>query len=577
MPTRSLAPLVSLVLATAVASVAAGGGCAEIFGVKPGNPEPADAGRDGGGAADGAPPTWSPDAASACQTLQDCERLASDGRDGNVTFSTELDMNSASAGAASDANGTFPDGIAYRVASAPVGAAIDVGAPALGFAIGDTALVIVLQAAPSDDASVGNYEIVEVTDVVGTALRLASPLVKDYSGLDFANQRVVVQRIPRYGEVTVTGTAVITAGAWDGLTTAPQPVKTGIVAFYARRITLEAGARIDVRGLGHEGGETLGSRPESCLGALTANGDRGDNGGPGSTTGGHSAGGAGGAGGGETPGGAAGSSSDDGAIGTTSGPVATGGGGAGGSFLGGGLYPGSGGPGREAGGGGGGRNDNTTSLFGGGGGGGKPLAYGSREETTRTDAECKRMTLSAGAPAGAGGGARGGRDFFGVGGEPNAGTPGGRGAGIILLRAARIAGASPSQLLADGEAGGDALDGESSAIVAASDAQSGGGGGAGAQGATGGSICITASELALAESSLSAKGGRGGTGGSGGAATTDGAIGPGGAGGAGAPFVVGNDKGVPGQGGTHFTSGSGGGGGGGNSGWAGTVFVGPLL
>ncbi len=554
--------------------------CSALLGITPGNPENeasvADAARDASAEAALLDVSVEP---SNCDSSTTCEVLASSGRDGDATVATAIDLNAASVGATADANGSAADGVAYRVASAPTGTTIEIGTEPLGFSTGDKALLVDLQAQNGNDADVGNWEIVDVEEVSATALRVKTPLARAYAGSGFPDQRVVIQRIPQYGRVTIAAGGVVRATAWNGLAGAPASVATGIVAFFAQSLTIEDGGRIDVTGLGHAGGEPGGPGPESVIGIFSANADSGKSGGQGAPTGGESNGGPGGAGGGALLGGLGGIKTT-GNPGNVAGARATGGGGGGApqyassdTFA-----PGKGGDGHEGGGGGGGRNDNSASWWGGAGGGGKPVTYGVRTDTSRTDSTCSRMTLSGGSPAGAGGGKRAFSATIGAGGAPTAGLAGGRGAGIVLIRAGSIVSTGTGQIVADGTAGGGGADGEDGIAVPASRHEAGGGGGAGAQGATGGSICLFSARYTIAVPAASARGGNGGNGGRGGSGTgSDGSTTAKATAGVGGIFADGNDRGTAGGGGSSLACGGGGGGGGGNSGWAGILSTAPLL
>jgi len=73
-----------------------------------------------------------------------------------------------------------------------------------------------------DTGNVGNHEILTVrsVDISNNRLTFRSPVLKLYgasnSNATLTGQKIVVQRIPHYGNVTVSGT--LTANAWDGAT-----------------------------------------------------------------------------------------------------------------------------------------------------------------------------------------------------------------------------------------------------------------------------------------------------------------------------------------------------------------------
>ena len=162
--------------------------------------------------------------------------------------------------------------------SISLGASIGAGA---SIGIGDTLLVIQMQDATLDSSNNANYgdgaasgtadgsgstairqtglyEFVVATSAVGTGggtVKLATALTHAYN--DGTNRSFQVVRVPRYGDVTLTGT--VTAAAWNGLA-------GGIVAMNVNG-TLNFGVNsINVNGQGFRGGDDSG-------GTATGSGD----------------------------------------------------------------------------------------------------------------------------------------------------------------------------------------------------------------------------------------------------------------------------------------------------------------
>ena len=69
-----------------------------------------------------------------------------------------------------------------------------------------------------------------LTSASNSEIVVAEPVVQSYGGANFADQKVVVQRIPAYRSVAESGGGRITASAWDGLAGAT----TGIVAMFVK-------------------------------------------------------------------------------------------------------------------------------------------------------------------------------------------------------------------------------------------------------------------------------------------------------------------------------------------------------
>ena len=458
---------------------------------------------------------------------------------------------------------SYADGIAYKVTSNPNSTSINVGQTANGFADGDKAILINLQGTAADNSDVGNYEILDVTGTNENNILVDTQPTKSYDGSSWANQAVVIQRIPQYSNVTLNGSDTLTASAWDGLATTPTSaagVQTGIIAFYANgTVAISDSATIDASLKGFRGGASGSSAGSEYWGGKWAsNGDAGNSGssrrsgeygGHGGTGGGSLRGGTGGTGGGPCNCDDPGSPGSDGNSGQAR--ATGGGGGGGGPYAQGNPGTGDGGDGNygyRGGGGGGGRGDNTGGASGGSGGGGAPYYYASAE-ATKSSNDLTKMGLGAGSPAGAGAGASSSSAGGGGGGSITGGSAGSAGGGIVFLRAYSLTTESQGLIKSDGGAGGAGADG-------------GGGSGAGAQGAGGGSIHISAGTMTVGSDTIAAKGG---TGGDGGGATF---------GGTGATWVNGNDIGGYGLGGGGSSRwGGGGGGAGGSSGFSGKIYL----
>ncbi len=129
---------------------------------------------------------------------------------------------------------TFPDAVAYSVtAFAANNTSVTLANFPAGLAPGDEVVLINLQGGsgfPSptgtvspgvgDTGNVGTYEILTVRSIdFGTnQLTFATPILKTYgattNNATLTGQKIIVQRIPHYRNVTISGT--LTANAWDG-------------------------------------------------------------------------------------------------------------------------------------------------------------------------------------------------------------------------------------------------------------------------------------------------------------------------------------------------------------------------
>jgi hypothetical protein len=133
------------------------------------------------------------------------------------------------------------EAVAYSVTalgqgSATLGAAVAAGC--LG--AGDLLLLINEQGTAGATVNVGNYEILKVASVAGNVVTFASPKSFFYgsaAGSD-ANigtapnqQKVVLQRLPVFGNLSIPAGAVLTVNPWDGL-------KGGVLAFRAADVAI---------------------------------------------------------------------------------------------------------------------------------------------------------------------------------------------------------------------------------------------------------------------------------------------------------------------------------------------------
>ena len=140
-----------------------------------------------------------------------------DGRDGNLTvISGTFNLNT-------DASGSrlYADGIAYRILSDPITTVISIGMTPNGFTSGDRALIINLQGSTSDYGDVGNYEVVLINGVGTDYITLSEAPYRSYNGSLFADQKVIIQRIPQYSNVTISGGGSLTTSTYDRLVTTP--------------------------------------------------------------------------------------------------------------------------------------------------------------------------------------------------------------------------------------------------------------------------------------------------------------------------------------------------------------------
>jgi hypothetical protein len=192
-------------------------------------------------------------------------------RASDVSISTTRNINADIIGAGR----TAADGIAWRV-TAPADGATSVSRFAsgadfsAGLSAGDDVLLISLQGATGDANDAGNYELLRVASVTASAVTFTAPITRSYDGVAAGNQKVVLQRVPRWQNVRIQSGGTLTAGAWTALT-GTSTVSTGVVAFFASgTVQIDAGGKVDVRGLGFRGG--AGSSSGFCQYAYNGEG-----------------------------------------------------------------------------------------------------------------------------------------------------------------------------------------------------------------------------------------------------------------------------------------------------------------
>ncbi|HOX96669.1 MAG TPA: site-specific integrase [Candidatus Woesebacteria bacterium] len=401
------------------------------------------------------------------------------GADGAITVSSSTNINTTSLiNGRSCADGG--DAVNYSVTTLTTNTAVLSTTPSTGCLVaGDEILLINLQGTSTASINTGNYETLRIASISTNTITFTTSKTKNYGdnssddsnlGILDGTQRVMLQRVPNYTNVTVNASQNFTPSAWDG-------VKGGVLFFRANG-TVSVSGTINANGIGFVGGPIAVSYPYGGEAFCSQSG-----GGTGASyltgadrpgTNGVCGGGGGGAHnaapgtGSATAGGAGGGGGD--MSGSTNTWYGGGGGGGGyGSFGYGGSGVTSGGNGSTNASGDGGLASGSVSGAGGGGGG----TYGNTNLTT----------LFFGSGGGAGGG------FYTSTYPPKAGANGG---GIIAISANSIT--VSGTISANGNNG-----------TAGGSNQGGGGGGAG------GSVLLNAGTLTLGSNLVSATGGTGGS------------------------------------------------------------------
>ncbi|MBI4834075.1 MAG: hypothetical protein HY811_04550 [Planctomycetes bacterium] len=344
-----------------------------------------------------------------------------------------------------------------------------------GLAINDEVLVINLKGTSGDYANVGKYETKFISAINGNTLTFSQPISNTYG--DASTQKIMVQRVPNYTDVTINAGYVMTATAWDG-------TKGGVIFFKASGTVTVAGT-ISANGLGFLGGTQPGTGVS--YGGETYNGK----------------GGAGYSQPATMQGGGGGGTAYAGVPGT--GTIGSGGAGGGCGWISGttyGGYPGYGGGGGYGTAGGGGKfgAGNGTNPAGQNGAMGTTGASG-QYASGGNGGPCGGSAYYCGAGGGGGGGSVGFTDlrllFSGSGGGAGGyltlalNAKGGYGGGIIVIKASQIS--VTGLIVCNGTNGISTVD------------STGGGG-------SGGSVCLIGNSLTLGANLVTALGGTGGGG-----------------------------------------------------------------
>ncbi len=395
---------------------------------------------------------------------------------------------------------TCADGINYNVTALTSTSATLSATPGAGcLSNGDEIMLINLQGTSSNFENVGKYEFLRVSNVSSNTVTFATSKINNYGdgandsniGDWLGNQRVILQRVPNYKNLTVESGGTINPGEWD-------QVKGGVVAFrVAGKLLVKNGGLVSASLKGHEGavegddGFGGGRGGGSLCNPSNWGGQGGDRGIENNASG--------------TCGGGGGGSSDTTAYPSKSGSSSGGTGGGGGAAFGTGAsengYGGDGGGGGYGTAGQGGYGGDTGANSGSNGttnsdGNGASGSSGAGQDLGNTDyggggggggsvgpANLSSIFLGSGGGSGGGGESGNGTGQFG--------GAGGRGGGIIMIYGSTVSLNSGASVTSNGGAG-----------TAAPNAYGGDGGGG-----AGGGILIKGDSVTLGSSLVTATGG----------------------------------------------------------------------
>jgi hypothetical protein len=169
----------------------------------------------------------------------------------NVTVSSESNISTT----AISTGRVCAESVAYAVTALTATTATLSSEPVAGcLEPGDEVMLINMQGTPTTTPNIGVFELLHVQTVVGDVVTFTTSKAKFYGSADNSDadigaapgqQRVVLQRVPTFGKLTIANGSTLTASAWDGST-------GGIVAVRANSFTIDG--TVSARGLGYRAG-----------------------------------------------------------------------------------------------------------------------------------------------------------------------------------------------------------------------------------------------------------------------------------------------------------------------------------
>jgi len=186
------------------------------------------------------------------------------GSDGSIIVSSNKNLNTDNIAAGRNC----ADAISYSITALNDTSATLQSTPAAGCLVqGDEILLINLQGTPANHPNVGNREFLRVKSISNNVVVFSGSKSQFYGdgvlndlniGTTATHQRVLLQRVPNYGKVTINVGATLTADAWNGTT-------GGILSFRSNDTIFVNGA-IDMNAKGYRSAAVFGSNSEDIRG-----------------------------------------------------------------------------------------------------------------------------------------------------------------------------------------------------------------------------------------------------------------------------------------------------------------------
>lgn len=181
------------------------------------------------------------------------------GSDGDVTvqYNTNINTTSLIAGRSCADGG---DAVNYNITAFTSSTTATLSsAPSVGcLAVGDEVLIINLQGTYTAMDNVGNYETLEISDVTGTTVTFKTAKKNYYGdgltddtnlGVIAGTQRVMLQRVPQYRNLTVESGINFYPSAWNG-------VKGGVI-FFRASVSANINGYVNADSLGYRGSPNI--------------------------------------------------------------------------------------------------------------------------------------------------------------------------------------------------------------------------------------------------------------------------------------------------------------------------------
>jgi len=192
------------------------------------------------------------------------------GSDGALTVSAaDFNINTQTNG---NSGRSAADGVIYSVVDNTASGQKNIivnSATTTGLAVNDEIMIINQKGTTGDFASVGLYEFGTISSITNgtpsskSTIVVTSNLTNTYNG---TTQKINIQRIPNYTNVTVSNNYNITPSVWDG-------TKGGILAFRSNgTVNVASGSSINANGKGYRGGTGGAYTTQAQMGEYYAGG-----------------------------------------------------------------------------------------------------------------------------------------------------------------------------------------------------------------------------------------------------------------------------------------------------------------